>query len=55
MDLALDAIPDAEALARRLSAIAGVVEHGLFLNICQLAIIGRPDGSVVELLREDIE
>ncbi|MCV2446363.1 ribose-5-phosphate isomerase RpiA [Paracoccus sp. DMF] len=55
LDLALEAIPDPQALARRLSAIAGVVEHGLFLNICQLAIIGCPDGSVVELLREDIE
>ncbi|WP_062560489.1 ribose-5-phosphate isomerase RpiA [Paracoccus aminovorans] len=55
LDLALETIPDPQALARRLSAIAGVVEHGLFLNICQLAIIGCPDGSVVELLREDIE
>lgn len=55
LDLALEEIPDPQALARRLSAIAGVVEHGLFLNICQLAIIGCPDGSVVELLREDIE
>lgn len=55
LDLALEAIPDAQALARALSSIAGVVEHGLFLNICQLAIVGCPDGSVVELLREDME
>lgn len=55
LDLALEAIPDAPALARALSAIPGVVEHGLFLNICQLAIIGRADGSVVELQREDEE
>ena len=55
LDLALEAIPDAYELAAELSSIAGVVEHGLFLNICQLAIIGRPDGSVVELLREDLE
>nr|WP_010396193.1 ribose-5-phosphate isomerase RpiA [Paracoccus sp. TRP] len=55
LDLALEAIPDPEALAAELSAIAGVVEHGLFLNICQLAIIGRPDGSVVTLRREDKE
>lgn len=53
LDLALEAIPDAPALARALSAIPGVVEHGLFLGICDLAIIGRPDGSVVELTRED--
>ncbi|KGJ06410.1 ribose-5-phosphate isomerase [Paracoccus halophilus] len=55
LDLALEEIHDPEALAAELSAIAGVVEHGLFLNICQLAIIGRPDGSVVELAREDFE
>ncbi|SMO56751.1 ribose-5-phosphate isomerase RpiA [Paracoccus laeviglucosivorans] len=55
LDLALEEIHDAPRLARALNAIAGVVEHGLFLNICQLAIIGRPDGTVVELLREDIE
>ena len=52
LDLALEAIPDAYELADELSSIAGVVEHGLFLNICQVAIIGRPDGSVVELRRE---
>ena len=55
LDLALEEIHDAPALAGALSAIAGVVEHGLFLNICNLAIIGRPDGSVVELRREDLE
>lgn len=54
LDLALERIPDAKALALSLSQIAGVVEHGLFLNICQLAIIGREDGTVVELQREDI-
>jgi ribose 5-phosphate isomerase A len=55
LDLALEAIPDAYELAAELSSIAGVVEHGLFLNICQVAIIGRPDGSVVELRREGLE
>lgn len=55
LDLDLGVIPDAPRLARALSAIAGVVEHGLFLDICNLAIIGRVDGSVVELLREDLE
>lgn len=54
LDLDLGAIPDAERLARTLSGIAGVVEHGLFLDICNLAIIGRADGSVVELEREDL-
>ncbi|MFT4012297.1 MAG: ribose-5-phosphate isomerase RpiA [Paracoccus sp. (in: a-proteobacteria)] len=54
LDLDLGEIHDAPALAHRLSGIAGVVEHGLFLNICTLAIIGGADGSVVELQREDL-
>lgn len=53
LDLGLEAIPDAPALARALSALPGVVEHGLFLGICDLAIIGQPDGSVVELHRPE--
>ena len=53
LDLSLEVIPDAPALARALSAIPGVVEHGLFLGICDLAIIGRPDGSVAELRRPE--
>lgn len=53
LDLHLGEIPDAPALARALSAIPGVVEHGLFLGMCNLAIIGRPDGSVVELNRDE--
>lgn len=52
LDLALETIPDAPALARALSAIPGVVEHGLFLGICDMAIIGRADGSTV-ILRAD--
>ena len=55
LDLALGQIADAQRLARTLSGIAGVVEHWLFLNICSLAIIGCPDGTATELLREDLE
>lgn len=54
LDLHLGVIPDPEALARALSEIPGVVEHGLFLNICRKAIVGRPDGTVVELLDEAV-
>lgn len=49
LDLALEAIPDAPALARALSAIPGVVEHGLFLGICDMAIIGHADGRTITL------
>lgn len=54
LDLALERIPDAAELAGALCEIAGVVEHGLFLDICRLALIGCADGSVVELKREDL-
>ena len=49
LDLSLECIPDAPALNRALNAIPGVVENGLFIGICDLALIGQPDGSVVEL------
>lgn len=52
LDLHLMQIPDPVALARALSPIPGVVEHGLFLGMCDLAIIGREDGTVVELARD---
>ena len=32
------------ALARRLAAIPGVVEHGLFIGLAQIAIIAGSDG-----------
>ena len=51
LDLHLQCIPDPVALARALAAIPGVVEHGLFLGMCSLAIIGKPDGTVVRLDR----
>lgn len=53
LDLALEAIADPARLARSLADIPGVVEHGLFLNICDLAIIGQPDGNVT-LLRSEL-
>ena len=53
LDLSLKCIPDPAALARGLNAVPGVVEHGLFLNMCQLALIGSPDGSVIELTRTE--
>lgn len=52
LDLSLEAIADPARLARSLSDIPGVVEHGLFLGICDLAFIGQPDGNVVRLLSE---
>lgn len=52
LDLALEAIPDALALNRALNAVPGVVENGLFIGLCDLALIGKPDGRVIELTRD---
>ena len=42
-------IADAPALARTLSDTAGVVEHGLFIGLAKLALIGKGD-SIVKIL-----
>jgi ribose 5-phosphate isomerase A len=43
-DLALGRIPEPRALALRLTAIPGVVEHGLFIGLVRMAIIAGPQG-----------
>ena len=40
----LQRIPDPRSLAARLSAIPGVVEHGLFIGLVRTAIVAGPDG-----------
>lgn len=47
IDASFGRIPDAEALARELNTIPGVVEHGLFINLASLAIIAGPEGARV--------
>ena len=54
LDLSLDVIADCRALSSGLHAIPGVVEHGLFLGLCDLALIGSPDGDVIELTRPEV-
>jgi len=44
-DLDCGTIPDPEALATSLSAIPGLVEHGLFIGLCHALIIGHPEGA----------
>jgi ribose 5-phosphate isomerase A len=44
LDAALGSIPDPQALAARLAQVPGVVEHGLFVGMATLAILGGPDG-----------
>jgi ribose 5-phosphate isomerase A len=44
LDCALGAIADPRALQRRLDETVGVVEHGLFLGLASLVIVGEQDG-----------
>lgn len=43
-DAHLERIGDPEALAAVLADTPGVVEHGLFIGMCDTVIIGHPDG-----------
>ncbi len=43
-DCSAETIPDPERLARALEAIPGVVDHGLFISLADLAVIGTPGG-----------
>lgn len=47
-DCEFGAIPNPEALGLALNAIPGVVEHGLFIGLCNLALLGT-DGEILEL------
>ena len=44
-DLHLDTVLDPAVLSQTLNDIPGVVENGLFLNMCETVIIGYEDGS----------
>jgi ribose 5-phosphate isomerase A len=49
LDAALERIPDPQSLGVRLTSIAGVVEHGLFIGLANAAILAGPEGiRVVE-------
>ncbi|MHB2265164.1 ribose-5-phosphate isomerase RpiA [Aliihoeflea sp. PC F10.4] len=44
LDASFGRIPDPQALSDALHAIPGVVEHGLFLQLADLAVVAEPDG-----------
>jgi ribose 5-phosphate isomerase A len=44
LDAQLQRIPDPQTLAARLSAVPGVMEHGLFIGLAWTAIVADPDG-----------
>jgi ribose 5-phosphate isomerase A len=45
-DVACGRIEDPAALAAALKSVTGVVDHGLFLDLADVALIGAPDGVV---------
>jgi ribose 5-phosphate isomerase A len=49
IDAAFGGIRDPEALGKALDGITGVVEHGLFLGLCDTLVIGMADGSTQAL------
>lgn len=51
LDLHLDTIPVPHGLADYLDHTVGVVEHGLFLDICDEALIAHSDGTIEERIR----
>jgi ribose 5-phosphate isomerase A len=51
-DCSAQTIPDPERLARALEGIPGVVDHGLFISLASLALVGTQSGvKVIELAR----
>jgi len=49
VDAALGRIDDPPAMAQVISGIPGVMEHGLFIGLAQMAILAGPDGiEIVE-------
>ena len=44
LDCAFGSIPEPEVLAFSLKRVPGVVEHGLFLGLADLAIVSGKDG-----------
>jgi ribose 5-phosphate isomerase A len=50
LDCRFEQIPDADGLARELSDMPGVVEHGLFIGMAKVALFAR-GSEIVELRR----
>jgi ribose 5-phosphate isomerase A len=51
LDCAIPPDADPGSLAASLNAVPGVVEHGLFLDMADLALLGNEDGTVERLER----
>ena len=53
-DLELNEIEDPRRLCRDLNIIPGVVENGLFIDICSAVVVGHSDGTADISLKKDI-
>jgi ribose 5-phosphate isomerase A len=51
LDCNFGQIPDPAALATKLNAIPGIVEHGLFIDMASVALIATPE-KIIELRRK---
>ena len=51
LDLYLEQIGDADKLNSALNQVPGVVENGLFVKLCDMVIMGSPDGTLIEKTR----
>ena len=51
LDCAIPAEADPHTLAAALNTVPGVVDHGLFLDMADLALLGNEDGTVERLER----
>lgn len=47
IDAELNRIDDPETMAHALAGVPGVMEHGLFIGLAQLAIVAGPDGTKI--------
>jgi ribose 5-phosphate isomerase A len=50
LDCTFGEIADPPTLAEKIRRIPGVVEHGLFIGMAEMALVGR-DGSVLRLTK----
>jgi ribose 5-phosphate isomerase A len=48
-------VPDPAALASRLDGVTGLLEHGLFVGMVEVAFVAQTDGSVARLVRTPAE
>jgi ribose 5-phosphate isomerase A len=51
LDCSFGRIPDPTALADKLNAIPGIVEHGLFIDMASVALIATPE-KIIDLRRK---